>query len=86
MKLTEDSHPEVRRVAVQGVCRVLLSYWEMVPVDKATILLNALLTKAGKSDADHKPALKGVLNFELCCTFVVASQRQGVSRCARRGA
>lgn len=59
IKLTEDSHPEVRRVAVQGVCRVLLSYWEMVPVDKTTLLLDTLLTKAVKDKAS--PAVRAAV-------------------------
>jgi hypothetical protein len=49
MKLMEDEHPEVRRVAVQGVCRVLYTYWEMIPTDKITSLLHCLFSKAGIS-------------------------------------
>lgn len=47
-KFTEDVHPEVRRVGVHGVSRVLAAYWEMVPMDKITLLLDALLLKAGE--------------------------------------
>lgn len=48
-KLAVDAHPEVRRVAVQGVCRVLATYWEMIPLEKITLLLDSLLLRAGET-------------------------------------
>ncbi|KAL7068926.1 HEAT repeat family protein [Cryptosporidium serpentis] len=43
-QLLFDQHPEVRVAAIQGTCRVLRLYWEIIPVDKLQELLNILVT------------------------------------------
>lgn len=44
-KLLHDDAPTVRVVGVQGVCRVLSVFWELIPAATAKNLLKVLVTK-----------------------------------------
>eukprot|EP00918_Siedleckia_nematoides_P024770 GHVU01053486.1.p2 GENE.GHVU01053486.1~~GHVU01053486.1.p2 ORF type:complete len:324 (-),score=75.71 GHVU01053486.1:81-1052(-) len=58
-----DRHPDVRVVAIRGVCRNLASHWELFPQDKLTTLLETLVTKTAcdaSSPAVRAATLEGL--------------------------
>ncbi|EGD83553.1 hypothetical protein PTSG_04158 [Salpingoeca rosetta] len=50
-RFLEDSSPLVRRIGVEGVCRILSTYWELIPAQTTSTLLGKLIKDLARDKA-----------------------------------
>lgn len=43
--LTKDSNPQVRSIAVEGLCKMLMIFWELRPIENSYKMLKAVVEK-----------------------------------------
>jgi condensin-2 complex subunit G2 len=52
-KLLMDDYPEIRTVAVEGICRILNQYWEIVPAPTISKFLSKIVDDMSKDSCNE---------------------------------
>ena len=52
-KLLMDDYPEIRTVAVEGICRILSQYWEIVPAPTISKFLSKIVDDMSKDSCNE---------------------------------